>query len=329
MNSNGIPISPQKLFITGASGFIGNYLLQSLNKEVYEIYALTRKLPADSESAGTRITWLEGEMTTLSRHEEVIRKCTHIIHMAGETKDEGVMEEINVTATQDLLKLGKTGACQHFLYLSSSGVFGIYRHPQKRIEETSACFPDNRYENTKLRAEQLVKESGIPFLILRPSNVVGIGDKDKKLLNLFRTVKRNRFWFVNKGAMLNYVSASYVGKVMAECLNRKHFCGDTFIVNAPCRIEAFMDVSCKALGITRKLKTVPPVLRPMLWFASKLFDLLPCKFQLINSVKLRELTNVRYYASDKLKGISALDAEKELFLCIQELINWYKNENLL
>ncbi|MFI5151062.1 MAG: NAD-dependent epimerase/dehydratase family protein [Bacteroidia bacterium] len=319
----------KNLFLTGASGFIGKYLIQALDKEQYNIFALCRKKPQGSKSDDKGITWLEGEMTSLAVHRDIIRKCEYIAHMAGETKNETVMEEANVSATRELLSQVKNGVCKHFLYLSSSGVFGLYSQPQIRIDETSLCYPDNLYEKTKLRAEQLVKESGIPFLILRPSNVVGIGDKDKKLLNLFRTLKRNRFWFVNKSAMLNYVSARHLGKVMAECLNLEHFSGDTFIVNAPCRIETFINTSAQALGITHTVKTVPLLLKPMLWLASKVLELLPRKFQVINSNKWRELTNERYYATDKLRSVSALDPEKELFLCIRELVSGYQSEKLL
>jgi nucleoside-diphosphate-sugar epimerase len=83
------------------------------------------------------------------------------------------MTETNVSATRLLFEVASEAQVSFFLHLSSVGVVGRVRH--RIVDESSACNPMNRYEETKLAAERIVS-SGLDsgkVVILRPTIIFG------------------------------------------------------------------------------------------------------------------------------------------------------------
>ena len=97
-------------------------------------------------------------------------------------------------------------------------------------------------------------------------------------------------------------------------------------INSSCAIEELVETSKKFLGLTYKTRSLPsfPVR-----FAVFFFDFLPKRFQLVNSIKYRELTNKKIYSIQKLKQVVTLDEKKMLHEGIRNLINHYQTLGLL
>lgn len=99
--------------------------------------------------------------------------CDAVFHCAAEKLDPVRMAAVNVTATKLLFDMACDLQVGFFCHLSSVGVIGKTR--AKVVDESSPCNPMNRYAETKLAAEEIVRR-GLPggsVVILRPTNIFG------------------------------------------------------------------------------------------------------------------------------------------------------------
>ena len=114
------------------------------------------------------------------------------------------MTAVNVSATQLLVNLAADSHVTFFCHLSSVGTTGLTE--QKVVDESTPCNPTNHYEETKLRAEEIVSE-GLPngrVVVLRPTNIFGAETLSAWLGNSV-SARVRRFLIGNENAHLVYV----------------------------------------------------------------------------------------------------------------------------
>lgn len=321
----------QNVFITGGSGFIGRHIIDALIKNNFEVFVLTRNKATFSPELGlAEANILVGDINNISNFSEIISTCNYFIHNAGEKSDPKKMKEVNIGGMISVLSELKKHSHIKLISISSAGIYGIEKHTENIIDEKSICQPNNEYERTKFEAEQtLIKfaeKESLKYVILRPTNVFGEHDKSKKLLNFFISLKQKRFFYLDKSSSVNYIYVKFLSSTIIHILNSNLFSNEIFNMNSPCNIEEFVETSKFFLDISDKTKSLPafPV-RLAVFF----FDILPKRFQLVNSIKYRELTNKKIYSIQKLKQVITLDEKKILHEGIQNLINHYQTLGLL
>jgi nucleoside-diphosphate-sugar epimerase len=159
----------QKLVaVTGATGFIGQRLANSLGAAGWRVKAITRKKKADTDF----INWIHGDLDDLSALTDLVEDASAVIHCAGTVRGSSFDEfsRTNVTGTRNLLDVVvKQKQLPRFLFISSLAA---------RQSELSW------YAKSKKQAEQLVIDPalGLPWTIFRPTAVYGPGDKELKPL---------------------------------------------------------------------------------------------------------------------------------------------------
>ncbi len=162
-----------KVFITGANGFLGQHLSIYMHNNKYEVYAVSR---GENKIPDAKISYFNLELTN---KELVIAMITTIrpdviIHTAAMSKpDECHLNREtcllnNVTVTEYLLEAAKQVSAR-FIYISTDFVFG----EGGPHSELSVPDPLNFYGESKLMAENLVKNSGLHQNIVRPVFIYG------------------------------------------------------------------------------------------------------------------------------------------------------------
>ena len=318
------------IFITGATGFIGNDLLKIIDFHQHSVFALSRTC---QESSMTNLKYLQGDIFNLHTFSDVLAATDFFIHVAGEKRDEKKMREVNVDGMKYILSVLSKYPNIRLLYISSSGVYGIENHPYTILHENADCYPDSAYEKSKLEAEVLLQEFAITkksfYTILRPSNVFGEFDKGMKLLNLFVTLQKKRFLYVNKTAMVNYLYVRQLSETIKIIINREIFNNEIYNVNSPCTIEQFIEQCKSHLKLQYRTKKIPEAFAGLLKIFARFSDLLPSKYQFLNSGKYRELTSIKYYSTNKINKIITVDEAGYLQKGILNLIEYYKSINKL
>lgn len=177
--------------VTGATGFIGQKLLDALIQNKWLVSALTRNQPSNSNH--NNIKWVLGDLDDHEALSELVKGASAIIHCAGVVKgnSQEVFFHSNVVGTENLLqKIASINPTSRFLLISSLAA----RQPEL-----------SWYAASKSNAEQIAlryaQHEGISCTIFRPSAVYGPGDKE--LLPVFQATRfgivpvvgdmRNRF----------------------------------------------------------------------------------------------------------------------------------------
>lgn len=154
--------------VTGATGIIGNRIVQLLLENEHVVRVATRKRQYMHSNADV----YTGDIVDESFLDEFIAGADLVFHCAAELNDELKMWDVNVEGTRKILKTAKNHKIGFFCYMSSAGVVG--RTSIKWVDETATCRPQNYYEKSKWEAEKLAAKAieGCNTVILRPTNVI-------------------------------------------------------------------------------------------------------------------------------------------------------------
>lgn len=181
----------KKVLVTGASGFIGHYLIQMLLDHGYDAYAGVRKGSRTQEllQMGAKLVYLNMDSIQILREElrllhGQIGKWEFVVHTAGVTKcrdrkdfnrvnNENTRRLLNVLSEEDMIP-------DKFIFVSSLSVYGpIHEEDGLPIHEEDVPLSDTAYGCSKLSAEDYLRSlKNIPFVILRPTGVYGPREKD-------------------------------------------------------------------------------------------------------------------------------------------------------
>ena len=147
----------RKVFITGATGFIGSNLVDLLLNQGIEVYALIR---SPLGIVNKKAIIVNGDLLNPSTYQEYIEKCDTVFHCAAyisfSKKDYEKAYRINVEGTRKILIAALNAKIKKVVYLSACGVLGHSDKQKKYLDETS--FPEisknNVYAYTKKRQKK-------------------------------------------------------------------------------------------------------------------------------------------------------------------------------
>ncbi|MFN3385162.1 MAG: NAD-dependent epimerase/dehydratase family protein [Candidatus Thermochlorobacter sp.] len=179
--------------VTGATGFVGSWLVEHLLERGYTVRALTRAQSSKDNLSHLPVEYVVGDYSQPDTLQRAVEGAAYIFHSAALTKARTEQEfyKANVEATENLLKAVKVAAphIKRFLHISTQAAVGPSPTPDRPVDENSPCKPLTMYGRTKLQAELICRKfmHDLPITIVRPSVVYGQRDKD--MLEFFKTVK--------------------------------------------------------------------------------------------------------------------------------------------
>jgi UDP-glucose 4-epimerase len=186
-------VTVRKVFVTGATGFIGRHLVKRLVAEGYSVGALVRSSSSLRKTEGMgEISPYEGDVRNYDdlkkafsafQPDAVIHLVTYyaVMHRADEI---GVMLDTNVKGTINLLEAAKeSGTVKLFINTSTCAV---YKPENRLLTEQDAVRPQNLYAMTKLQAEEAcsyyAEAFDLPCVTLRLFPPYGPGDHERRLI---------------------------------------------------------------------------------------------------------------------------------------------------
>lgn len=168
-----------RTLVTGASGFIGQAFCARLLEQGHDVAALVRR--EGSEPPGTRA--LAGDLSDHGRLAELLgrERPECVVHLAAEIasqRSERKVRAVNVDGTARLLDActalaGSDGAAGPRFVFASTVVTGD-AHGELLSEQTPLPV-QTPYGRSKQEGERLVRASGLPAVVIRPSHVYGPG----------------------------------------------------------------------------------------------------------------------------------------------------------
>jgi dihydroflavonol-4-reductase len=255
-----------KVFVTGATGFIGQNLVEALHRRGDEVFCLVRPGSNRTLLQSLGVNLVEGDLLEPGNLGGKISPPEIVYHLAGVTKsiDDSGYFRGNVRTTENLLKLiaprGRPGA--KLVYVSSQAAAGPSLSPDN-CEEVPPS-PVSRYGASKYAAERLVsnRKNDGNFTILRPSIVYG--PHDREMLPLFRAASRSLLphpgfgpYPVNVIYVADLVEAILLAGRCADANGKTYFVND----GRPTSWGSINRAICR--GLEQRAVTLPVPLRVM------------------------------------------------------------------
>lgn len=152
-----------KVFLTGATGFVGGHLLERLLADGHSVRALVRNPQQAELPANPRLETVQGDVISGVELDAGMRGCEAVIHLVGIIVESGEnrFESVHHVGTRNVVDAAQRNRISRFVQMSALGA---------RKDGVS------EYQTSKWKAEEVVRRSGIPFCILRPSLIFGPGD---------------------------------------------------------------------------------------------------------------------------------------------------------
>ena len=159
---------PLSILVTGGTGFLGKRLVQKLLNEGHEVTVFSRN-PHDD--LPPEVNPFIGDIRDRAALKSAFKKIDVVYHLAiNLNESDPEMYEINTKGTKNVVDLCKESGVKQIIYMSSSGVLGETKIPAK---ETFPYNPKTKYEKSKMKSESMIKDSNVPYTIVRTTIVIG------------------------------------------------------------------------------------------------------------------------------------------------------------
>ncbi|GAA4963723.1 NAD-dependent epimerase/dehydratase family protein [Algibacter aquimarinus] len=202
-----------KVFLTGATGYVGHQLAIKLANENYKVIALVRDLNSEKVPNHHNIKTIKGNICDYYSVETAIKDCDYVFHTAAYTnlkcKKLDNFYNTNVLGTENILKASLFHNIKKVIYTSTLAVYGPSFESTSIAESQPRLVSySNDYELTKSISEELVFEyikKGLPCTVLNVSRVYGPGLKtfSSGVNTLISKIAKNDFLMVPSKLHIN------------------------------------------------------------------------------------------------------------------------------
>jgi len=330
----------KKILITGASGFIGSFLVEEALKQGFEVYAGIRETSDLRYLKDSRIKYFISDLAdkySIKHSLLEVGKFDYVIHNAGITKTckKGDFEKVNYQYTKYLIEaLYETNTIpQKFIQISSLAAYGPGDEKTLvPINITDTPHPISYYGKSKLKTEQYIKSlKDFPYLIFRPTGVYGPREKDYYVM--YKSIKQGLETYINTSKQqISFIYIKDLCKLVIGALD-SNITGTSYFVSDLNEYTSYefnwlikMKLNKKTIALT-----FPGFLVRILAFINeKISCFFLGRIPTLNTEKFKEISQKNWLcnSSSLIKDFN-FKPEYDLSKGLDETIKWYKKEKLL
>ncbi len=329
-----------KILITGASGFVGSWLVKEALSRDLDVYAGIRASSSKALLTDPKINFSiidfedDAVLAKLLKEEQF----DYIIHNAGVTRAQNDSDyfRVNVDYTLKLARMAQEqieGQLKKFIFISSIEAYGSADDtPDQVVNNSIAPSPRTTYGQSKLRAERaLAQVEGLPLIILRPTAVFGPGERD--LFAFWQTVKKYKITPVvgNKTIKYTFVYVKDLVRVvidaaLSDISGRSYFVSDGRIH----KMQDYLSNIAASLKIKPFGFTIPYVALDTAVIVTGIIDKLTGKKSLLNAEQIAKAKAQNWDCdiSDLVRDF-AYQSKYSLEEAVEETTQWYLQEGWL
>jgi dihydroflavonol-4-reductase len=270
-----------KVFVTGATGFVGTRFAQRLAQTDHELYCLVRKTSDVRRLKEIGANLVYGDVTDRASVLEGMKGCDWVVHLAGIYSfwepDDSVFTDVNVTGTRNVMEAAVENRVSKVVHTSTIAVYGSPDNGSGSGEDGYRADLDSRYSRTKYEADMicwgLYARRGLPLVVVYPGSVLGAGDR-KPSGEYIDNVARGRMHMRILSDFYNtYVYVGDVAEAILKALEKPDNIGEKYPVgNGEVTWRELNEMICELTGATKPFIPIPnPLLTYMsvwtTWFA--------------------------------------------------------------
>ena len=199
-----------KIALTGATGFLGRYIVRHLTEEGYAIRAWYR--PESKAKCFGNCEWIPGELGAQDSAEDLVKGCEALVHAAlwrysDDWSGAGNLPaflERNLIGSIQLIELARLSGIKKFIFISSCAVHNKILG-DRPLDETHPLYPSSHYGAYKAATEAFIHSFALGYdfdiCSLRPTGIYGLAEpvQDSKWYDLVKSVVASQTVECNRG----------------------------------------------------------------------------------------------------------------------------------
>ncbi|MGD8326844.1 MAG: NAD-dependent epimerase/dehydratase family protein [Sphingomonadales bacterium] len=303
--------------LTGATGFIGPYLIKALKASGYHVRALTRRPQPEQ----TGVDWVKGRLDDPEAIRNLVQNAVHVVHAAGAIKARNKPDffQINCDACTFIARAAKAARVQSFVLMSSLAA---------RAPELSD------YAASKAAGEAAIAQilgNDIPWVALRPPAVFGPGDTET--LKIFKAIKSGFAPLISPHARASWIYADDLAQATVAALTEQNAFyqilplddgSGGYLVRESHQLVA--DLLDRKLRIVR----IPPPLLSFIGLMNEGLSSVTRRTPMLTRGKARELSHPDWGISEPgFAEKSDWEPRTSLAEGLRISLNWYREKGLL
>ena len=255
-----------RVFLTGATGFVGSHVAQALRAGGADLRLLTRKTSRTKHLEELNAELIYGDLRQPENLRAAITGCDGLIHVAADyrlwVRDPDAMYASNVEGTRQLLRLARQAGVRRAVYTSSVATMGFRSDGSVVDEATPVSIAQmiGHYKRSKFMAEQeaiAAAQAGQHVIILNPTTPIGANDAKPTPTGriVVDFLNRNFPAYVDTG--LNFVDVEDVAAMHVRALELGTP-GERYILGGEnLTLKQFLDRTAAITGLPSPTMQVP------------------------------------------------------------------------
>lgn len=302
-------MTKEKVFVTGATGFLGSYLTRKLVNQGFEVRALRRStsrmdLIADVQD---QIEWIEGDILDVPVLEDAMEGIDKVYHGAAmvsfDPRDHKKMMKVNVEGTANVVNVALYREVKKLGFVSSIAAIGrsAETHIISEATKWEKSKINSKYAISKHQAEQEVWRGtveGLPAVIVNPTIILGAGFWNETSCKLFQRVDEGLKYYTS-GAT-GFVDVRDVADILIQ-LVESNIENQRYVING--ENKSYFDFFKKVAEVLHKsppTKKATPFMKEIVWRAEWLRSRMTGKSPLITKETARTSSHQYEYLNDKI-----------------------------
>ncbi|MFN0033713.1 MAG: NAD-dependent epimerase/dehydratase family protein [Saprospiraceae bacterium] len=305
-----------RVLVTGATGFVGSYLVRLLLQKGVAVRALRRKTSSVALLADVadRVEWAVADLTDLGALEDAFEGVTHVCHCAAlvsfHPREAGKMLKVNVEGSANIVNLCLDFGVERLVHVSSIAALGRAAN-RPHLDENCKWVEsrhNSRYAHSKFLAEMEVQRGiaeGLSAAIVSPSVIVGSRDWEEGMAGFFKKIDAG-LKFCPSGSS-GFVDVRDVVRFISLLLE-SDISGERYILNSENRShKSFFGMIAHELNVPPPPIAVGPFLAEVAWRVEWLKEKILGTTPLATKESARaSLTNYTY-SNDKSRSVFGFD----------------------
>jgi len=322
------------ILVTGASGFLGQYLVRFLAQQGCNVRALYHEHAPDTTlSRLTGIEWQQCDLLDIISVDEAMQGISHVYHCAAKVSynpaEQENMLHFNTESTINIVNAALEAGITKMVHVSSVAALTAGDDPNAPITEANE-WNNNRF-NTAYGLSKFLSEmevwrgigEGLNAVIVNPGIILGAGDYTRGSAQIMQ-MAYNEFPYYTNGATA-WVDAEDVVTAMYRLMNSTLHTERYILSSGTYSYRHIVTQMAERLGRKAPHIHAGPALTGLVWRTYAVKKLLTGKAPLITKATARTAANISDYSNEKI--LSALPGFRftDIAVSIQKMANSYKS----
>ena len=273
-----------KLYVTGATGFVGGHLVRRLADSGRETCCLIRKSSRVTHLEELGVSLVVGDVTKKETLPAGMTGCDGVIHLANVyslwERDKSLYSKVNIDGTRNVLEVALEVGVSKVVHVSTVLVYG--KPADSPFSEESSIGPEqfSEYARTKFEGDRIAWElhdtQGLPLVVLYPGGILGPGDQ-KFTGDLIRNLVSGRMpATVLDNSVFTYVHVADVVEGIVRAIEKEGNVGEKFFLGKyQLSMREFYEIVCEVSGAKLPRFRIPNLLaRPTAKLLTLLADII-------------------------------------------------------